>query len=106
MFVKNDDSVQFGIAFTLDTGAEVNVSPKRFFDEMFLSLHSTNITLTVFGHSVVRPCGQTVIQCIDKANESHELTFYVSDVIEHGLLGASACLDLNLLKRVISNDAE
>ena len=46
------------------------------------------------------------MKCIDKANECHELTFYVSDVIEHGILGASACLDLNLIKRVMCSDAE
>ena len=106
MIVKDDDGVQFSIAFTLDAGAEVNVLPKRFLDQMSLSLHSTNITLTGFGRSIVRPCGQTVMKCIDKANECHELTFYVSDVIEHGILGASACVDLNLLKHVMCSDAE
>ena len=106
MIVKDDDGVQFSIAFTLDTGAEVNVLPKRLFDQMSLSLHSTNITLIGFGCSIVRPCGQTVMKCIDKANECHELTYYVSDVIEHGILGASACLDLNFLKRVMCSDAE
>ena len=30
----------------------------------------------------------------------------MSDVIEHGILGASACLDLNLLKRVMCSDVE
>ena len=89
MIVKDDDGDQFSIAFTLDTGAEVNVLPKRFFDQMSLSLHSTNITLTGFGRSIVRPCGQTVMKCIDKANECHELTFYVSDVIRRSTKLAS-----------------
>ena len=106
MIVRDDDGVWFSIAFTLDTGAEVNVLPKRFFDQTSLSLHSTNITLTGFGRSIVRPCGQTVMKCIDKANECHELTFYVSDVIEHGILGTSARLHLNLIKRVMCSDAE
>ena len=52
MIVKDDGGVQFSTAFTLDTGAEVNVLHKRFFDQMSLSLHSTNITLSA-GFAVV-----------------------------------------------------
>ena len=46
MIVKGDGGVQFSTAFTLDAGAEVKVLHKWFFDQISLSLHSTNITVT------------------------------------------------------------
>ena len=104
MVVKDDDGVQFSIAFTVVLKSMFYL--KDFLIKISLSLHSTNITLTGFGRCIVRPRGQTAMKCIDKVNECHKLTCYVSDVIEHGVLGASACLDLNLLKRVMCSDAD
>jgi len=106
LMVQDNDSVKYKIAFTLDTGAEVNVLPKKYFDNMCLSLNATNVTLTGFANNIVRPNGQTVVTCFDKANVRHDLLFYVSDAVNHAILGDSACFDLNLLKRINTCDAD
>ena len=100
LIVQDNNNVKYKIAFMLDTGAEVNVLPKKFSDKMCLSLNATNVTLTGFGHNVVHPCGHTILKCFDKAEVCHNLNFYVSDAINHAIIGESACFDLNLLKRV------
>ena len=102
LIVEDNDSVKYRIAFTLDTGAEVNVLPKTFFDKMRLTLSCANVTLTGFGHNMVQPCGKVELKCFDKTEMCHNLTFYVCDAINHAILGESACFDLNLLKRVNS----
>ena len=55
LIVEDNDSVKYRIAFTLDTGAEVNVLPKTFFDKMRLKLSHANVTLTGFGRNMVQP---------------------------------------------------
>ena len=102
LIVEDNDSVKYGIAFTLDIGAEVNVLPKTFFDKMRLTLSHANATSTGFGHNMVQPCGKVELKCLDKTEMCHNLTFYVCDAINHAILGERACFDLNLLKRVNS----
>ena len=102
LIVEDNDSVKYTIAYTLDTGAEVNVLPKTFFDKMRLKLSHANVTLTGFGHNMVQPCGKVELKCFDKTEMCHNLTFYECDTINHAILGERACFDLNLLKRVNS----
>ena len=91
--------MKYRTAFTLDTGAEVNVLPKTFFGKMCLTLGGANVTLTGFGRNMVQPCGKVELKCFDKTGMCHNLTFYVCDAINHAILRESACFDFNLLKR-------
>ena len=83
--IVENDSVKYRIAFTLDTGAEVNVLPKTFFDKICLTLSGANVTLTGFGHNMVQPCGQIELKWFDKTKRCHNLTFYVRDAINHAI---------------------
>ena len=105
LIAEDQSSVKHRIAFTLDTGAEVNVLPKNFCDKMCLKLDTAHVKLAGFGQNIVRPCGKVLLKCLDKNDVCHELTLYVSDAINHAILGDNACFDLNLLKRVtVCND--
>ena len=52
------------------------------------------------GNGIVKPCGKVILGCFNDNDECHSLLFYVSDKINHAILGAKACFDLNFLKRV------
>ena len=98
--VKDYASVKYKILFNLDTGAEINIIPKKLIDKMSLTLDATKITLSGIGNGIVKPCGKVIIDCFNDNNECHSLLFYMSDKINHAILGAKACFDLNFLKRV------
>ena len=83
----------------------MNVLPKNFCDKMCLKLDTAHVKLIGFGQYIVRPCGKVRLKCFDRNDVCHELTFYVSDAMNHAILGDNACFDLNLLKRVtVCND--
>ena len=98
--VKDYASVKYKNFLNLDTGAEVNIVPKKFIDKMSLTLDATKITLSGIRNGTVKPCGKVILDCFDDNDECHSLLFYVSDKIDHAILGAKACFDLNFLKRV------
>ena len=97
---KDYASVIYKILFNHDTGAEVNIVPKKFIDKMSLTLDATKITLSGIGNGIVKPCGKVILDCFNDNDECHSLLFYVSDKIDHAIFGAKACFDLNFLKRV------
>ena len=99
-YLTMKDFVKYKILFNLGTGAEVNIISKKFIDKMSLTLDATKITLSGIGNGIFKPCGNVILDCFNDNNECHSLLFYVSDKIDHAILGAKACFDLNFLKRV------
>ena len=97
--VKDYISVKYKILFNIDIGAEVNIVPKKFIDKMSLTLDAAKITLSGIGNGVVKPCGKVILDCFNDNDKCHSLLFYVSDKIDHAILGAKACFDLNFLKK-------
>ena len=98
--VKDYASVKYKILFNLDTGAEVNIVPKIFTDKMSLTVDAAKISLSNIGNGIVKPCGKVILDCFNDNDECHSLLFYMSDKIDHAILGGKACFDLNFLKRV------
>ena len=98
--VKDHASSKYKILFNLDTGAEVNVIPKKFIDKMNLTLEPTKVTLSGIGNALVKPCSKVILNCLTDDDKCYSLLFYVSDKINHAILGAKACFELSFLKRV------
>lgn len=99
-FVRVGDA---NIEFKLDTGAEVNVIPKRLLDRILgksYVLKPTSIILQLYGGHLLRPVG--VISFSDCAlnGVSLNLEFVVADVESVPLLGLSACEDFGEIKRL------
>ena len=67
---------------------------------MSLTLDAAKITLSGIGNGVVKPCGKVILDCFNDNGKCHSLLFYVSDKIDHAILGAKACFDLNFFKKV------
>ena len=97
--MKDYACVKYKILFNLDTGAEVNIIPKKFIDKMSLTLDAIKITLFGIGNDIVKPCNKVILDCFNDNDECHSLLFYVSDKIYHAILGAKACFDLKLKKK-------
>ena len=97
--VKDYASLKFKILFNLDTGAEVNIVNNKFIDKMSVTLDATKITFSGIGNGIVKPCGKIILDCFNDNDKCHSL-LYVSDKIDHAILGEKAGFDLNFLKRV------
>ena len=76
------------------------IAPPIFLGWYAYALDAAKITLSGIENGVVKPCGKVILGCFNDNDKCHSLLFYVSDKIDHAILGAKACFDLNFLKRV------
>ncbi|KAK3920482.1 hypothetical protein KUF71_009753 [Frankliniella fusca] len=94
------------IQVKLDTGAEVNVMPKRLLDKVrgrVYVLKPTPIVLEVYGGALLRPLGTIIFQNCVLNNTSLDLEFIVADVESVPLLCLDAVERYGLITRVTSN---
>ena len=87
----------------MDTGAEVNVMPKKLLDKLLgknYLLEPTPIVLEVYGGSLLRPMGTISIPNCKLNNRILTLEFVVADVESVPLLSLQACEDFGLVNRV------
>lgn len=88
------------VVFKLDSGAEVNVLPFKYYKQIGnLKLIKSNTRLEAYGGSKLNILGETECICIVKNNKSL-INFVVVDTKSVPLLGLNACLKLNLITRV------
>jgi hypothetical protein len=103
-FVKTSAGI---IEFKMDTGAEVNVLPKKLLHKMYgnnFQLNPTPIVLEVYGGSLLRPVGSIVIPNCKLNNISLDLEFIVADVESVPLLSLQSCENFKLVKRTTSSN--
>ncbi|KAK3913123.1 Lysylphosphatidylglycerol biosynthesis bifunctional protein LysX [Frankliniella fusca] len=94
------------IQVKLDTGAEVNVMPKRLLDKVrgrVYVLKPTPIVLEVYGGALLRPLGTIIFQNCVLNNTSLDLEFIVADVESVPLLCLGAVERYGFITRVTSN---
>ena len=91
------------VKFKLDTGAEANVLPLSVYSELQHKspLMDTSVVLSSYGAFKVKPEGKVTLACQAQALKE-SLPFFVAAVNSPPILGLSACLKLNLVKRVES----
>ena len=92
------------LQFKLDTGAQVNVIPLQKFKQMKLKdikLEHTNTKLTGYGGTKLKVKGKCSLQCCYKNSEIVG-TFHVVDTNSPAVLGLQSCVDLGLIKLVMS----
>ncbi|KAG1651802.1 hypothetical protein GQR58_026737 [Nymphon striatum] len=92
------------LTFKLDTGAEANTISYSSFITLqkkipYLKLLKTNVKLSAYGNSKVKPAGICMIDCYTMG-KSEKLEFFVVDIKAPHILGLSACKSLNLVKRI------
>ena len=88
------------ISFKLDTGAETNVISLENFEQISTGpMAATNVKLSTYGNTVIKPLGKATLNCQSNSSECN-LDFYVVDLKSTPILGLSACKKLNLLQRV------
>lgn len=96
------------LKFKLDTGAQVNVIPLSVFHQLKttckLQLQPTSRTLTGYGGQPLVVKGMCKMHCAYK-DCSMMLDFYVVNTKAPPVLGLNACLDLDLIKLVLSINA-
>ncbi len=93
------------VQFKMDTGAEVNIMPKKLLDKMFnknYKLRPTSIVLEAFGGTLLRPVGLITLYNCQLNNIRLDLEFVVADVESVPLLSLNACEDFGLVNRVNS----
>lgn len=92
----------FEVQFKMDTGAEVNVIPKKLLDTVFVKQYAvepTSILLEVYGGALLRPIGVINIPNCTLNNISLDLQFVIADVESVPLLGQAACEGFQLVNR-------
>ena len=91
------------ITFKLDTGAEASVLPIKAYRRLKNkpTIESTNITLSAYGGSIIKPMGTCNIECQGKAR-SAAVMFYVVPIVAQPILGLADCVTLGLIERVHS----
>jgi RNase H-like domain found in reverse transcriptase/Reverse transcriptase (RNA-dependent DNA polymerase)/Integrase zinc binding domain len=89
------------LTFKLDTGAEANILPYRYFKtlENVGPLHKTKIKLVAFGNSIIVPNGVISLDCVH-GEISVKLKFVVTPTESVPLLGLEACVQLGLIKKI------
>ena len=111
-FIKNTDQKEQAEATTimkmngksvkvkLDTGAEVNVMPKRVFDlikDKKTLLSQTSTRLKGYGGNNIPVLGATKVQCEVNSN-TEEIQFYVVETASKTVLSLKTCKKLDLIK--------
>ncbi|KAJ1525507.1 hypothetical protein ONE63_010315 [Megalurothrips usitatus] len=92
----------YDVEFKMDTGAEVNVMPKRVLDRIYNGsyvLQPTDIVLEVYGGTLLRPIGTITISDCTLNDRSLSLQFVVADVESVPLLGLPSCEEYGLITR-------
>lgn len=92
------------INFKLDTGADVNVLPMRFLSSLGISvdkLLQSNTKLSGYSGDLITVIGKTHLKVYYK-NKLYLLEFKIADVNSTPILGRYACVEMNLIKRVMS----
>lgn len=100
------------VNFKLDTGADVNVLPKRYLNRIgVLESELINTTMKLRGYSgaSIHVLGKCSLKVIHK-NITYILKFVIADVDSPAILGRGSCEELKLVKRIMSisskNDSE
>ena len=92
-----------GVSLKLDTGAQVNVLPLQSLREATATnevrIKPTNVVLTAFGDSKIKPLGTAVVPCKYKRSQWH-VKLYITDGTNTPILGANTCEKMGLVKRV------
>ncbi|XP_061729443.1 uncharacterized protein LOC133534338 [Cydia pomonella] len=92
------------VCFKLDTGAEVNILPKRYLRKLGISskdLSKTNTRLTEYSGAGLNVIGKIFLRVRYK-NNLYVLEFKIVDLNSAPILGRYACKELNLVRRVMS----
>lgn len=91
------------LKFKLDTGAQVNVLPQRDFKKFApkTKMQQTHKKLTGYGGQPLSVKGTCKLHCNNKEN-AMPLDFFIVDTQSPPVLGLKACLDLDMIKLVLS----
>lgn len=89
------------LKFKLDTGAQVNVIPERVFKNIATKMLHTHKKLTGYGGQPMSVKGTCQLHCKYKEN-AMPLDFFIVDTQSPPVLGLKACLDLDMIKLVLS----
>ncbi|XP_063923109.1 uncharacterized protein K02A2.6-like [Zophobas morio] len=89
------------INFKLDTGAQVNVIPKYLFDRNNINCPLSKVNVSInnydgFPLQVFGSCNLTIVH----QGQSYTLEFVVVETKSSAILGLSALIELNLVKRI------
>ena len=91
--------------FKIDTGAQANVLPKSDFDK--LSIHQprtqSTVTLRGYGGRELDTLGMCDLNCMYK-DVDRNLQFHVVNEDAPAVLGLKSCVDMNLVKLILSVD--
>lgn len=93
----------YWVRFKLDTGADVNVLPKRFLNSIGLKdsdLTKTSIKLQGYSGGNIIVIGKCFLK-VNYKEGIYFLNFIIADVDSPPVLGRSSCEELNLLKRIM-----
>jgi len=88
------------IKFKLDTGAEVNVIPKKIIDDLKVEIKELTSLLTSYREFTMKPIGETNLSVARDTGLTRNLDFMVVNVDAVPLLGLQGCKALQLIKRL------
>ncbi|XP_067670000.1 uncharacterized protein [Haliotis asinina] len=95
------------ISFKIDTGAQVNVIPKKEYDEMPVQhpLEEADQRLTNYSGHALKVLGRIQLQCQYKERSATE-SFYVVEANAPPVIGLPTSLSLQLIKLVLALEAQ
>ena len=92
------------LKFKLDTGAQVNIIPEKWFKKLKLPearVHSTTTRLTGYGGLNLKVKGMCDIKCTHK-DSVKTCSFYIVKTDSPAVLGLQSCIDLGLIQLIMS----
>ena len=112
VFVKlllNCNKKEIAMNFKIDTGAQVNCIPYKYYKEHLsdsVKLSKKNLAKpSSYDGNQLRVKGKCIITCYWKTTKQ-KLEFYIVDTPSKPVLGLSTCQSLNLIKLMMTIDAE
>jgi RNase H-like domain found in reverse transcriptase/Reverse transcriptase (RNA-dependent DNA polymerase)/Integrase zinc binding domain len=94
----------YPVEFKLDSGAEASVLPLNLVNRIRqnISLTATQSVLVAFGSNDfrIKPKGKIVFDCQSQKGQTKKIEFIVIEENTQPILGLSACVQLDLIKRI------
>jgi hypothetical protein len=90
------------VTFKIDSGADINVLPWRFFKNLDIGVQhliNTKIKFITYGGFELYSMGIINVECLSN-NKLFNIEFVVANVLSSPILGLKTCLELGLIKRL------